>query len=137
MHRHVFLVLSDHLMNYGHGKWWDEQERRRDAVAKLQELRRSEVDTIVNQTLPGNGRDVARLASMAAEVDLNIVVTTSYHILDDLPQHYQWRSPNPVSGKPDLLVQDFVHDIVNGIADTDVRAGLLKCCVNVKGMTSG
>src|SRR5512143_4005569 len=137
MREHVFLVSPDHLTNYGHGTRWDEHERWRDAVGKLQELWHSGADTIVDQTLPGNGRDVPPLVGVAAEVGLNIVVTTSYHILDELPQHYQWRGPDPVRGKPVLLVEDFVRDIADG--DRGHRrasrpAQVLRRC---QGMTSG
>jgi phosphotriesterase-related protein len=38
MHEHVFVLSTEHVQNYGTGGWWDEEERVRDAVEKLEEL---------------------------------------------------------------------------------------------------
>jgi phosphotriesterase-related protein len=40
-------------------------------------------------------------------------------------------------GGPDPLVAYFVKDITEGIADTGVRAGLLKCAIDEPGLTPG
>lgn len=137
MHEHVFLVDPEHVANYGVGRWWDEEERIRDAVAKLRLLAAGGVSAVVDQTAPGNGRDIPRLLRVAREVDLHIIVSTGFYTHDDLPQHYLWRGPGQIVDGPEPMVDDFVRDIEVGIGDTGVRAGLLKCCVDAKGPTPG
>lgn len=137
MHEHVFIVSSEHVTNYGYGKWWDDQEREDDAVAKLTALKSAGIDTIVDLTVLGGGRDVARIAKIAARVEVNIVVATGLYTTDELPQPYQYRGPGTLFDMPEPLVADFTRDITEGIAETGVRAGVLKCVVEAKGLTPG
>ena len=75
MHEHVFIMTTEILQNYPEA-WGDESRRVADAIARLNELKSRGVDTIVDLTVLGLGRYIPRIAQIAAQTDLNIVVAT-------------------------------------------------------------
>jgi phosphotriesterase-related protein len=127
MHEHVFVLSTEHVQNYGTGGWWDEEERVRDAVEKLDELKSLGIDTIVDPTAPGLGRYIPRIQRVNAEVDLNIIVATGVYAFLELPSFLAYRSD-------DQLVELFVREIREGIDDTGVKAAFLKCAVEQHGI---
>ena len=66
MHEHVFTFHSDIFGDY---PWQDEQQFADGAVDKLQQLQRAGFDTIVDLTVFGLGRNVARVAGIAQRAD--------------------------------------------------------------------
>jgi predicted metal-dependent phosphotriesterase family hydrolase len=64
-------------------------------------------------------------------------VATGLHTFDELPQQYLSRGPGLLWDVPEPLVEDLTRDIVEGIAGTGIRASLLKCCIEAKGLTPG
>ncbi|SEG04898.1 phosphotriesterase-related protein [Thermomonospora echinospora] len=138
MHEHVFVLSSEHVQNYGAGAWWDEEERIADAVTKLRGLVAHGVTTIADPTVWGLGRYIPRVRRIAEQVpELNIIVATGLYTYDDLPFQFHYRGPDTLLGGPDPLVEMFTRDIVEGIADTGVKAAFLKCCVEAQGLTPG
>ena len=130
MHEHIFLLEPEALQNYGHvwgASYWDEEVRVADAVAKLRALRDVGVRTLVDPTAPGLGRYIPRIQRVNAEVDLNIVVATGIYAFIQLPNFLAYRSP-------DAIAEFFVREIREGIDDTGVKAGFLKCCVEEFGL---
>lgn len=136
MHEHVFILTTEVLENYGHA-WWDEEERVRDAVAKLHALRERGVTTIVDPTVIGLGRYIPRIQRVNAEVDIHIVVATGLYTYNDVPFFFHYRGPGTPGGGPEIMAEMFVADIREGIAGTGVRAAFLKCCVEAQGLTPG
>jgi phosphotriesterase-related protein len=138
MHEHVFVTSTEHLDNYGKGAWWDEEFRVADAIRKLSGVAAKGVRTIVDPTVWGLGRYIPRIQRIAAEVpQLNIIVATGIYSFDELPHQYEHRGPGLLFDMPDPMVDDFVRDLTDGIADTGVRAAMLKCVVEQKGLTPG
>src|SRR5579872_6055671 len=130
MHEHIFVLTSDVQANYP-AEWGTEETRVADAVGKLKALAAQGVQTIVDPTVVGLGRYVPRIQRIAEQVpELNIVVATGIYTHDRVPWFFQFR---PSDAMTDL----FVADITEGIAGTGVKAGLLKCAVDLPGMTSG
>ena len=141
MHEHVFVLTPDVQQNFPE-EWGDEQARQDDAVAKLSALAASGVRTIVDLTVIGLGRYVPRIQQVAERVpDLNIVVATGCYTYRDVPFFFQFRQPEirRMLGmdEPEPMVPMFVRDITEGIADTGVRAGMLKCTIDEPGLTPG
>jgi phosphotriesterase-related protein len=128
MHEHVFVLTRDSQENWP-GEW-DEEERVADAVSQLRALREQGVTTIVDPTVDGLGRDVARIARVNAEVDLNIVVATGIYTYSDLPGYFRFRGQ-------DAMVERFVRDIREGVQGTPVKAAFLKCAIDEHGLTGG
>lgn len=135
MHEHVF-VLDQEIENNFPGRW-HEQTRREDAVKKLTELASRGVRTLVDLTVIGLGRDVPRVRDVATQVDLNIVVATGLYTYDDVPMFFRFRGPGKLIDGPELLEEFFIRDLTEGIADTGVRAAILKCATDKTGMAPG
>lgn len=127
MHEHVFVRSEEILRNYPH--LWDEDARVADAVGRLRALVERGVRTIVDPTVLGLGRDVARVARVNAEVDLNIVAATGVYTYDSVPFFFSQHGPGTLLGGEEPMIELFLRDIVEGIADTGVRAGMLKCAI--------
>ncbi len=141
MHEHVFVLSPDVQQNYP-DEWGDEDARVADAIEKLDALAAQGVQTIVDPTVIGLGRYIPRIQRIAEKVQaLNIVVATGCYTYDEVPFFFHHRGPalNAALGTevPDPMVDMFVGDITDGIAGTGVRAGLLKCAIDEKGLTRG
>jgi phosphotriesterase-related protein len=133
MHEHVFVLDTEIQQNFPE-EWGSEEKRIADAVAQMNELKSRGVDTIVDLTVIGLGRYIPRIARIARQTKINIVVATGIYTYRDLPLYFHFR-PRPAANETDQLVEMFVRDIKEGIADTRVRAGILKCCTDEPGLT--
>jgi phosphotriesterase-related protein len=131
MHEHVFVMAPEALVNYG-AVWgpayWDEEERVADSIAKLTRLREGGITTLVDPTVPGLGRDIARIQRINAEVDLHIIVASGLYAFLEMPGFLAPRTDEAIT---DL----FVRELIDGINDTGVRAAFLKCAVESHGVT--
>lgn len=134
MHEHVFVLSPDIVANYPEG-WGDEAEREADAVTRLDELKQAGVDTIVDLTVIGMGRDITRVARVAARTELNIVVATGVYAYNDVPMYFHFTGPGTALNGPEPMVDLFVRDIEQGVADTGVKAAILKCATDTPGVT--
>jgi phosphotriesterase-related protein len=130
MHEHIFVMAPEALANYGSvwGRpYWDEEERVADAIAKLRRLRDGGITTLVDPTVPGLGRDVARIQRINAEVDLHIVVASGLYAFLEMPGFLAPRTDQAIT-------ELFVREISEGINGTCVRAAFLKCAVEKHGL---
>ena len=134
MHEHVFVLSPEIEENY---PALDEEAAVAGAVARLNDLKVNGVDTIVDLTVIGLGRYIPRIQRVNAEADINIVVATGLYTYNDVPHHFHFRGPGTVFGGPETMVDMFVRDIETGIADTGVKAAILKCATDAKGVTRG
>lgn len=135
MHEHVFILSPEIVQNYPEG-WGDEDARVADAVQRLTELKRSGIDTIVDPTALGLGRFIPRIVRLAQQLELNIVVATGLYTFDNLPFYFGQRLPGTGPDGSDPMVDMFVRDITEGIADTGVKAGIIKCATDRPGLTT-
>lgn len=135
MHEHVFILSEEIRGNYP--EIWDEEHRVADAVAKLGELSRAGIDTIVDPTVIGLGRYVPRIQRVNEQVDINIIPATGIYTYNDVPMQFHFRGPGKWFDMPEPMVEMFVRDLTEGIADTGVKAAFLKCAIDSNGMTPG
>lgn len=136
MHEHVFVLSPEIVANYPEA-WGDEGAREADAIARLNELKARGVDTIVDLTVIGLGRYTPRIARVAAATDLQIVVATGVYTYNDVPFYFHLLGPGSELGGPETMTDMFVRDIEEGIADTGVKAAILKCATDKPGVTAG
>src|SRR6266404_4818610 len=134
MHEHVFVLDTEIVQNYPE-EWGVEEQRIADAVTRLNELKAKGVDTIVDLTVIGLGRYIPRIKRIAEQTKINIIVATGIYTYNDAPFYFHFRGPGTVLGGPELIVDMFVRDINEGIADTGVKAGILKCATDEPGVT--
>lgn len=134
IHEHVFVGSTELDLNHPHPEW-DEDVAVATAARQLAELYRLGVRTVVDLTVLGLGRDVARVARVAAQVPVHLVASTGYYIADVLPPFFSTHGPGRLVGGPDPLVEFFLRDLTEGIAGTGVRAGMLKVVTDAPGIT--
>jgi phosphotriesterase-related protein len=136
MHEHVFVMTTEIMENYPES-WGDGAKREADAITRLNELKSRGVDTLVDLTVVGLGRYIPRIARIAAATELNIVVATGLYTYHDVPMYFHYRGPGTPLGGPEPMTEMFVRDIERGIADTGVKAAILKCATDEPGVTAG
>lgn len=95
------------------------------------------IDTILDPTVLGLGRCVPRIQKIAARTDLRIIVATGVYTYNDVPFQFQHIGPGLTFDAPEPMVDLFVKDLTEGIADTGVRAAFLKCAIDEPGLTPG
>ncbi|MFB9683765.1 phosphotriesterase family protein [Amycolatopsis plumensis] len=137
MHEHLFVLSPEFADNYPEHEGFREDEHVPEAIRRLKELKAAGIDTIVDPTVIGLGRYIPRVQRVAAEVDVNIVVATGLYTYNDVPHYLHFRGPGTLLQGEDPLVGMFVGDIRDGITDTGVKAGLLKCATDEPGVTPG
>lgn len=135
MHEHVFVLDTEVEESYPEN--WDEEKRVSDAIEKLNDLKNTGVDTIVDPTVIGLGRYIPRIERIAQHTDLNIVPATGVYTYNDLPFFFHFRGPGTMLDGPEPMLELFIKDITEGIADTDVKAAILKCATEEQGVTPG
>jgi phosphotriesterase-related protein len=136
MHEHVF-VLSTEIMHNFPEPWGDEEKRVTDAITRLNQLKARGVDSIVDLTVIGLGRYIPRIQRVAAETQINIVAATGVYTYNDVPMYFHFQGPGTELGGTEMMVDMFVKDIEEGIADTGVKAAILKCATDRPGVTPG
>jgi phosphotriesterase-related protein len=133
MHEHIFILSTEMMQNYDTG--WQEEERVQDAIEKLRALKKAGIDTLVDQTGVGYGRNIPRVQRVAAEVDMHILVPTGLIDFHDVP-HYFAYGRAPRAGGRDVLVDIFAKEIQEGINGGPVKAGFIKVATQ-HGMSLG
>jgi phosphotriesterase-related protein len=136
MHEHVFTMTVEIMQNYPDA-WGDEEQRVADAITRLNELKAGGVDTIVDLTVIGQGRYLPRIARVAAATELNIVVAAGLYTFKDVPFCFESVGPGTLLNGPEIMTDMFVRDIEEGVADTGIKVGILKCATDEPGVTPG
>src|SRR4051794_23786201 len=138
MHEHIFIRTPELQEAWPGFMGWDDDAAIAAANEKLKAIKASGVDTIVDMTAPGLGRQVRRVARAVEGTGLNVIVVTGYYTYTDLPFPMRYNGAGKLfNNDPDdsFLVDLFVRDIQEGIEGTDIRAGVVKCCTDEPGVT--
>lgn len=134
IHEHLFVGHPELDLNFPHPEW-DEPSAIARAAEGLEHLWELGVRTVVDLTVLGLGRDVRRIARVAAHTRMQLVVSTGYYTADVLPPYFHTHGPGLLVDGPDPLVAFFLDDILRGVAGTGVRAGMLKVVTDRPGLT--
>jgi phosphotriesterase-related protein len=135
VHEHIFLMNMEYTQNY-RPDFFEEQTVAR-AAAKLNALKTAGIDTIIDLTVLGLGRHIPSLAKVAAQTDVNIIVSTGAYTFNEVPGPFAFYGPGLMCDAPEPMIDHFVKDIVEGIAGTGIKAGELKCAIDMPGLTPG
>ena len=125
MHEHVFVLDAELVQNYPE-EWGSEEHRVADAVVRMNELKASGVDSLVDLTVTGLGRYIPRIQRIAQQTRLNIIVATGIYTYNELPEFFHYRGPGSLLGGAEPMIEMFVRDITEGIANTGVKAGIFE-----------
>ena len=136
VHEHIFLTDPEFIANYRPD--FDEDALVASAAAELDALKALGIDTIIDLTVLGLGRDVPRIARVAERTSLQIVVATGVYSFDHVPEAFAYWGPGLLYHvDEDPMIGLFVQDITQGIAGTSFKAGALKCAIDKPGLTPG
>jgi len=134
-HEHVFNVTAEIAREFPAFAWPPAGRAAAVdlAVSRLEALRDRGIGGILDCSAMGHGRDVPALVEANRRVpEVSIIVATGLYTRDQVPPFVRLRPPR---GGRDILVDMFVHDIMVGVQDTDVRAGIIKVVTDKEGVT--
>jgi phosphotriesterase-related protein len=135
MHEHVFTVSPELTTNYPWAIDWDEGLAIERAVEKMRELKTAGIDTVVDLTVLGIGRQPRLVARVAERSPVNIIGATGLYVLKEIPRYFRLRGAKALVREEEPLVQMFVRDIVEGMEGVGVKAAMLKCAIDRDGLT--
>jgi phosphotriesterase-related protein len=133
MHEHI--VLSDPEIEINRFSQWTDEQGIPAVTDQLRQAKAAGVDSVVDLTAIGMGRNVARIRRIAEASGVHVIVATGIYTFDKLPRYFGLRGPGTRNGGPELLETLFVREIEEGIADTGIRAGIIKVTTDVLGIT--
>lgn len=113
IHEHIKLDLS------GHKKDPDTNYNdTNEVMLELKELRKKGIDSIVEVTNRGMGRDVLIMVELAERTGLNIIASTGFYKEPFLPQYFYQLSDKE-------LTNMLIKDIEEGMDETHIKAHVL------------
>lgn len=123
MHEHIVTSSAGVIQNYPELLGDDFIGR---IVQGLTNAKEGGIDTIVDATTLDLGRDVTVLANVSRQTGINIIACTGW-----------WcEAPRFLTNvSSDQLTELFVREIREGIAGTDIKAGIIKAASDVPGVT--
>lgn len=138
MHEHIFVRTPELQEAWPGFMGFDADVAVADAQEKLKKLKAQGIDTIVDMTAPGLGRNVGLISRAVEGTGLQVIVVTGYYTYTDLPFPMKYNGPGKLFNNDpsdSFLVDLFVRDIEEGIEGTGVKAGVVKCCTDMPGVT--
>lgn len=136
MHEHLFV--GDHELETVFPRRYalDREQAVAKIATRLEAARELGFSTVVDCTVLGLGRDVDVIRRVAERTEMHIVVATGAYVLRDLPHPLQLRGPGRTAfGGDEPLSELFVADVLEGIGNTGVKAGVLKVATDRFGLT--
>ncbi len=131
-----FTLMHEHIIGQSEGvarnfpRIWDEQAELARAVDALTALKARGVDTILDASVCGVGRDIPRLLPVVKQAGIQVIAATGLYYFNELPPYFLFRSE-------DAIADLFVADIKDGIQGTNVKAAVIKGTTDQPGVTPG
>ena len=135
VHEHVICMDMEYTLNYRPD--FVAEEKIAEAADRLNRVKALGIDTIIDLTVLGLGRNIPLIAKVAERTDINIIVATGCYTFDKLPGPLDHWGPGQMFNEPDPLPDMFVRDITQGVHGTRVKAGALKCAIDAPGLKPG
>jgi phosphotriesterase-related protein len=128
-----FTLMHEHILVHERGvrenfPVFDRAAELEKAVQKLKDVQTRGVKTIVDLT-PGDWRDIPFVQEAVAQSGMQVIVATG--IYWEVPHYFSAQSGRSV----EYITELFVRDIGDGIMDTGVKAGIIKCATDQPGVT--
>ncbi len=120
---HEHFYSSDEAVSVQWPHVRDREAEHGLAVESAEAVKAHGVRTVVEPTAMLLGRDIQASRELAEETGLQIIVCTGIYTYDHLPQFLLNRDA-------DYIASLFVHDIEEGIQNTEVKAAFIKCAAD-------
>lgn len=124
MHEHI--LVANWAMRMNVRGWLKDNDLVQRAVADVKEAQARGVKTIVDLTPINLGRDVKLMRRVAEESGIQIICATGFYWPDEM-----WMR----GWSADQLVDFLSADILEGIGDTNICAGIIKAATDSPGVT--
>ncbi|MEH6639510.1 MAG: hypothetical protein V7717_09570 [Porticoccaceae bacterium] len=123
MHEHIIIADWDMRSNYE--GYVDIEKEVPKAVASLNKAKERGVSTIVDLTPVNLGRDIHSILAVSKATGVNVICPTGFYWTEE-PWMHGWDS--------DYLSNYMIKDINEGILDTGIKAGIIKCASDHPGV---
>jgi len=124
MHEHILQANWSMRMSYPH--WFNYEEFIEYATEDVKRTHEIGVQTLVEQTPVCLGRDIHAIKDVADRTGMQIIACTGFFYTEN-----QWL----FGRSEESLMECMRKDIEEGIQDTNIRPGLIKCATDVAGIT--
>ncbi|MGN6677573.1 MAG: phosphotriesterase family protein [Streptosporangiaceae bacterium] len=136
MHEHVFIRTESLQWGWPGFGGWDEETEVAAARKRLSQLHENGVDTILDMTIPGLGRDPGLVARAVEGTGLKVMFATGFYTYEHLPLPFSLRGPGKILDGDDRLLESlFEADLTVGMGETGFHAAVLKIVTDEPGMT--
>jgi phosphotriesterase-related protein len=125
---HEHFRTTDEAMRFQFPHLYDEAAEWEAAIADANAVKGHGVKTVVEPSAMFLQRDAAFSKRVADESGLQVILATGIYTYDHLPQPLLNRDE-------DAIAAIFVHEIENGIQDTGIKPGFIKCAADEPGIT--
>jgi phosphotriesterase-related protein len=125
MHEHIIVQSPGVKENF---PIFDRETEAKSAAQKLMDVQSRGVSTIVDLTV-SDWRDIPFVQDVVRRSGMQVIVATGLYW--EVPHHFRAESGRPIEYMADL----FTRDITEGIMDTGVKAGIIKCATDEPGVT--
>jgi phosphotriesterase-related protein len=128
-----FTLMHEHIIVHSPGMKenfpiFDRKAEVAIAVKKLKDVQSRGVKTLVDLTV-ADWRDIPFVKEVVKGSGMQVIVATG--IYWEVPHYFSAQSGRPIEFIADL----FARDIEDGIMDTGVKAGIIKCATDEPGVT--
>jgi phosphotriesterase-related protein len=128
-----FTLMHEHIMVQSPGvkdnfPVFDRKAEIDNAVRKLKDVQSRGVATLVDLTV-GDWRDIPFVKEVVNKSGAQVIVATGLYW--EVPHFFSAQSGRSV----DFIADLFARDIEDGIMDTGVKAGIIKCATDEPGVT--
>jgi phosphotriesterase-related protein len=124
MHEHILVM--NWAMRQSLPGWFDREAFLEKAVPEVRSARQLGVSTMVDLTPINLGRDIHLVREVAEKTGMQIIAATGFYWTDE---------PFLMGWEADRLVEFLLPDIEKGIQGTGVKAGIIKCATDARGIT--
>jgi len=125
MHEHILVTSPGVRQNF---PVWDRAAEVERSIEKLKQAIARGVRTLVDLT-PTDWRDIDFVKEAVAGSGMQVIVATG--IYWEVPHYFRAQSGRSI----DHIAELFIGDIRDGIMDSGVRVGIIKCATDEPGVT--
>jgi phosphotriesterase-related protein len=107
---------------------YDAEEEYQLAMEQVVAVRNRGVKTIFDPSVMGLDRDVRFMKRVSEDSGVQIIAATGIFTFHYLPTRF-------MANDIDFMAEQFVKDIEEGVQNSEIKAGFLKCATEVQGLT--
>lgn len=124
-HEHIVCCNTSMRTAFGEN-YYSTQYVINKAVEMFKNAKIAGVDTIIDATPVDLGRDISILKEVSAKSGVNIIPSTGLYYSEE---------PTFGGKSPELIAKYFIYECENGINNTDIFPGMLKCATGWREFT--